>query len=315
MTSTASPGGLGITNNGVMQFSGGNTSIRGDVNNTSGQIYTAGGSVTTFFDDVTNNGSIFTNAGARTIFFGGYSGAGSLPGGGTNEFVGDTRPGNSPASIQIGGNAVFDSPAHLFIEIGGLAVGTQYDKVNVAGQLSLGGTLNVSLINGFKPSAGSSFDIMDWGSLTGTFSTLQLPTLSGRIVWDSSHLYEAGPSGGTLSVAATYYTGDINRDSIVDVADVSAMMSALADLSKYQSTNSLSNSQLPLVADLTGDNLVNNADLQGLINLLASGGGSGGGSLSAVPEPSGVVLAGMAALAASTLCGWRRNRLSIPLSA
>lgn len=288
MTSTASPGGLGITNNGVMQFSGGNTNIRGDVNNASGSIYTAGGTVTTFFDDVTNNGSIFTNAGARTVFFGGYSGAGSLPGGGTNEFVGDTRPGNSPASIQIGGNAVFDSRAHLLIEIGGLAVGTQYDKVNVAGQLSLGGTLNVSLINGFKPSAGSRFDIMDWGSLTGTFSTLQLPTLSGRIVWDSSHLYEAGPSGGTLSVAATYYAGDINRDSIVDVADISAMMSALTDLSKYQTTSNLDSAQLLLVANLNNDNFVNNADIQGLINLLANN--SSSGSLTAVPEPTSLML-------------------------
>ena len=36
------------------------------------------------------------------------------------------------------------------------------------------------------------------------------------------------------------------------------------------------------------------ADLQGLISLLANGGGSGGGTLTAVPEPSGVVLAGIA---------------------
>jgi T5SS/PEP-CTERM-associated repeat protein len=310
ITSSAAPGGLGIANNGVMQFSGGNTAIRGDVNNNAGgQIFTFGGSVTTFFDDVHNDGSIYTFTGARTVFFGGYSGAGTQPGGGTNEFVGDTRPGNSPAVMQIGGNGVFDSPARLFIELGGTAPGTQFDQVHVAGQLALGGMLNVSLINGFSPAVGNSFDILDWGTLSGTFASVQLPDLGGRIVWDSSQLYATG----TLSVQNTFYAGDINRDSRVDVADVSAMLSALSDLSKYQSTNNLTAAQLVLVGDLTGDGQVNNADLQGLINLLANGGGSG--SLTAVPEPSGMVLAGIAALTASTLRGWRRNRPSIPLSA
>jgi hypothetical protein len=59
-------------------------------------------------------------------------------------------------------------------------------------------------------------------------------------------------------------------------------------LSKYQTTNKLDNSQLLLVANLTNDNLVDNADLQGLIVPLANSGGNGGGSLSAVPEPRSV---------------------------
>jgi hypothetical protein len=42
--------------------------------------------------------------------------------------------------------------------------------------------------------------------------------------------------------------------------------------------------------------LVNNLDVQGLINFLANGGSSapGGGSLTAVPEPGSIVLAGLA---------------------
>ena len=41
--------------------------------------------------------------------------------------------------------------------------------------MSLAGTLKVSLIGGFSPTLGDSFDILDWGTLSGTFSTLQLP--------------------------------------------------------------------------------------------------------------------------------------------
>src|SRR5262245_61876322 len=70
-----------------------------------------------------------------------------------------------------------------------------------------------------------------------------------------------------------------------------SFVSALADLNGYQATHgpgggALSDPQLLQIADLTDDDLVTNADIQGLINLLANGGGSGGGSLTAVPEPS-----------------------------
>jgi hypothetical protein len=50
------------------------------------------------------------------------------------------------------------------------------------------------------------------------------------------------------------------------------------------------------LADLSNDSVVNNFDVQAMINFLANGGGSapGGGSLSAVPEPGSIVLAGLA---------------------
>jgi len=69
------------------------------------------------------------------------------------------------------------------------------------------------------------------------------------------------------------------------------MMSALSDLSKYKTNSSQDDAQLRLVANLTTDNVVTNADLQGLLVLLANGGGSGGGSLTAAPEPTTLVLA------------------------
>jgi hypothetical protein len=75
--------------------------------------------------------------------------------------------------------------------------------------------------------------------------------------------------------------GDMDRNLHVNVADISALMTALADLNAYQSAKNLFGSNLLAVADTTADLLVTNADIQGLINLLANGGSGGAGSLAA----------------------------------
>jgi hypothetical protein len=97
------------------------------------------------------------------------------------------------------------------MELGGTTPGGGYDRLQVAGQLSIGGALSVSLINGFTPAAWSSFDLLDWGSLAGTFSSISLPTLPvGQ--WDTSKLYV----DGTLSVALL---GDFDHSGAVNAAD------------------------------------------------------------------------------------------------
>jgi len=78
--------------------------------------------------------------------------------------------------------------------------------------------------------------------------------------------------------------GDLNRDGHVNVADIQAMASALADETGYTTFWGLTSDDLNSLGDFNADNAVNNTDLQGLINYLANG--SGSGSLSAVPEPA-----------------------------
>ncbi|HZZ26641.1 MAG TPA: dockerin type I domain-containing protein [Pirellulales bacterium] len=75
----------------------------------------------------------------------------------------------------------------------------------------------------------------------------------------------------------TYPKGDFNLDHSVNASDLVAGMQALIGLATYQTNNHLSNADLEYLGDVNGDGKVNNIDIQALINLLISGGGSESG--------------------------------------
>ena len=66
--------------------------------------------------------------------------------------------------------------------------GTDYDQLLVNGPVTLDGTLQVLLVNSFVPAAGDFFAFDRSGSLTGAFSTVQLPLLPSGLMWDASQL-------------------------------------------------------------------------------------------------------------------------------
>jgi hypothetical protein len=134
------------------------------------------------------------------------------------------------------------------------------------------------------PAAGEAFDILDWGTRSGKFSSLSLPSLPSGLVWSTLGLYS---SGELIVASSTLLPGDFNRDGHVDARDIGPMMQALTNLSTYQSSHgNISTAQVNLIGDLNGDGKFNNADLQALLNALESG----GGSTDPVPEPSSLLL-------------------------
>ena len=103
----------------------------------------------------------------------------------------------------------------LEIDLGGTTRNTQYGALVASGSVSLAGSLTISVLNTFSPVAGNSFDILDWGSHTGAFSTLSLPTLTTGLTWNVSQLYTTG----MISVVASGLAGDFNHNGVVDAAD------------------------------------------------------------------------------------------------
>jgi hypothetical protein len=212
-------GGVFDNNNRTLSNSGtinGHGTVRtGGLTNQSGRIIAVGGGDMEIFGNVINNGVVNIQTGRTAYFFNPVSGSGSFTGGGTAVFLASLSPGNSPGSVSFGGNAELVGGTSLNIELGGIAPGTGYDRIQVAGRLSIGGILSLSLINGFAPSAGDTFDILDWGTLDGTFSDVVLPNLGATKAWDTSSLY----TSGVLSVLSVALPGDHNLDGTVDAAD------------------------------------------------------------------------------------------------
>jgi T5SS/PEP-CTERM-associated repeat protein len=223
---TINVGGAGLTNNGHIALSSGISDIFGDVNNDTNSasigITVSGNADVTFWDDVNNvAGSLFrVSAGSSATFFGTFSGAG-ISGTGDMYLEADVTPGASPAVAEFGGNVSLGSNAGLVIELGGLAIGSEHDALDVAGLLSLDGLLDVDLIDGFVPEAGNVFDVLDWGTLDGEFAAIDLPPLAG-LEWNTSQLYTLGVLG-----VETGLVGDYNNNGAIDAADYTLWRDAL----------------------------------------------------------------------------------------
>jgi autotransporter-associated beta strand protein len=147
------------------------------------------------------------NAGAtldlRNLLGGLTLGAGkSLKGGGRvlgDLVVGGTlSPGESPGILSVE-DITFAAGSILNMELGGTVRGGGYDALVSSGDVVLqdGSTLSVTLISGFAPELGHEFDILDFSSLSGQFTTINLPALADGLSWSTDELYLNGTIGVT----------------------------------------------------------------------------------------------------------------------
>ena len=161
------PAGIAFTNTGaaaVLRARDGGLTIQGPFTNSAGQI------------EIWNN-STLTLASPLAL------GGGSLKGNGTvvsstvtND--GTVDPGLSPGILNITGDYVQTAAGVLNIELAGTTVGTGYDQLNVSGNVTLAGTLNVNPL-AFTPPGGSTYTILTFASRVPAATDFTTKNLNG----------------------------------------------------------------------------------------------------------------------------------------
>ena len=102
---------------------------------------------------------------------GSLTGTGALYANVTNAAI--VSPGGAGAGALTNAGTYTQTPTATFdVDLGGVAAGSLYDQLNVDGAATLNGTLNVDEINGFAPTSGETFQILDSGPLTGQFAAI-----------------------------------------------------------------------------------------------------------------------------------------------
>jgi fibronectin-binding autotransporter adhesin len=216
----------------VNVLSGGTLTVSGPSGNGSTTLNHTG--TITINGGTLNTGGLTNNGGTLTFSSGtlGITGTNGLTIGSTGPLGNDVTVGsgqtvnvtnatiiNGGASLTLNagnlnsGSVTLNSTSTLGIRLGGTARGSQYGALTATGNVALAGSLVITL-NSFTPSAGQTFDVLDWapGLVSGTFSNLQLPALSPGLTWNTSQLYTAG-------IISVGQPGDYNNDNKVDAAD------------------------------------------------------------------------------------------------
>jgi len=245
-------GGLQVTGSGGMTIAAGPFTTSGAVSVASSRSLSRTGSFVQTAGTTTVDGTL-TATGGVDVQGGTLAGGGTVVGAVVNGGV--VAPGASPGLLTVTGNYTQSASGALSIEIGGLAVGTEYDRLAVSGSVTLGGTLSVELVDGFVPDPGDMFMVMTYPSQTvgGSFATLNVPCGQVTVTLTAVIVQIAGSA-----------EADMDCNCMLDLDDVPAFALALVDPVAYD----LAYDCDPNNADLNGDTIIDGLDVQMFAALL-----------------------------------------------
>jgi len=107
---------------------------------------------------------------------GSVDGAAGINNTGATVEAGSATPGPSTGILNLNVPLTQGSGAAITALISGTTAGTQYDQINSTSSMALAGTLNLQFGNGFTPTPTESFNILNFSSVSGNFSTVNAPT-------------------------------------------------------------------------------------------------------------------------------------------
>jgi len=137
--------------------------------------------------DFTNNGTLMVNGTSEFDVGAGHSlinaSGAKLSGTGTilgtvNNAGGTVAPGDAPGTLTIEGDYMQSPTGELDIEMAGL---TSFDKLFISGNAELDGTLRVLVDPGFDAPIDTVFDILQAGSISGSFADFISPDFDSNL--------------------------------------------------------------------------------------------------------------------------------------
>jgi hypothetical protein len=164
------PGGQSVTNSGTVTIEPGTIlAALSDYDQTAG--------ITTLNGGTFSGGNLDLQGGALV-------GSGTTNANVTN--AGQVIPGGTGAAglLTINGTYTQTATGALNVDLGGTTAGSQYDQLAVSGSATLGGTLNVATIGSFTPALGNRFQVLTFGSSSGSFATYHEPSLVSGLFLD-----------------------------------------------------------------------------------------------------------------------------------
>ena len=160
-----------FNNHGTVEVTTGVLNFPNSYKQAAGVTRLDGGTLGLSPDFFPGTGTILLNGGALV-------GRGTIEGNVVNS--GTVSPGLAPGAagtLRVTGDYTQDVSGRLKIEIGGAAPGSQFDQLflgtgALTKKATLGGTLDVQLVNGFSPAASDSFEVARYSSLASQFSQI-----------------------------------------------------------------------------------------------------------------------------------------------
>jgi 6-phosphogluconolactonase len=115
--------------------------------------------------------------------------------------AGKATPGSGTGILSLSVPLTQGTGAAITALISGTKAGTQYDQINSTSSITLGGTLNLQFGTGFTPTPSESFNILNFSSATGSFSTVNAPTgFTAHLNFTSTALIVTFTAGHSVSI-------------------------------------------------------------------------------------------------------------------
>ena len=254
-------GSFVASSNTTLQAYGTNSVAAGSNAFNNAGTFTKSGSGTTQFT-ISSSGVTFNNAVTGSVSV--QAGTLSLISAPAN---GGSLAVKAGATLSVSGPFANTAAGAVSIDIGGTA-GNQFGHLTVSGASTLSGTLNLSVVNGFSPAIGNTFQVMTFGSRSGTFTTV-----NGLVIGNGNQFSPAysatnltlgvvaapvGPNPAEQMAAALTAAADAARPSIANglaaTRDVELSFETVVGLRyRVECTEDLATGEWTVVADnLTG---------------------------------------------------------------